>query len=84
MTAVQQQLVDMVPEIPNRVPNMSDDRVQKIINLLIIDDTPEPKKPTAEAWENFKTLRGCMKDPDDYDFEADKEAYLRENYENLN
>ncbi len=44
---------------------------------MIVDDTSKPKKPTTEAWEDFKTLRGCMKVSDDYDFEADKEAYLK-------
>ena len=83
MTLTQQRLVDLVPEIPDRVPAMSDDRAQQIINLLIVNDTPEPKKPTTEAWEDFKTLRGCMKVSDDYDFEADKEAYLKGSYENL-
>lgn len=43
MTATQQRLVDMIPQMQSKVPYMSDDKAQQIINLFVTVEEPEKK-----------------------------------------
>ncbi len=42
MTSVKEQLIQMVPRMPRLIPNLTEDRAQQMLNLLI---TVEPEKP---------------------------------------
>ena len=96
MTAVKEQLVQMVPRMPMLIPNLTEDNEQQIYNLFITVEPEESKKsslddddiytiPSVEqrkkALEGLMEFCGSIEPPED--FEADKEEYLRSKYESL-
>ena len=61
MTAVKENLLALVPEIPDVLPALADDEVQMVINILF-----ERKKPAAQKII-FGVGEGKFTAPDDFD-----------------
>ena len=93
MTAVKEQLVQMVPQMPMLIPNLTEEKAKLIYNTFI---TVEPERLNHGGNDDFvvpsvekrqKALARLMKHkgsvhlPEDRD--AAKEEYLRSKYESL-
>ena len=51
MTAVKEQLIQMVPRMPVLIPNLSEDKAQQILNIFITvtpEDTEDERKALAK------------------------------------
>lgn len=61
---------------------MPETEVEKFVNMNVVfeQDEPKTKKGSIEAWHEFEELCGCVSLPDNFDFEAEKDAYMREKY----
>ena len=94
MTAAQERLVAMMPQIPRLAPRLTDDTAQTIVDLLISVQNPiEPeqlvrnkikKYPRKSVAEKQKALEGLMKHCGSVhyteDLENAKDEYLRSKY----
>ena len=70
MTAVKQRLVEMLPEVPNLIPKMPDDKVQQVIDLFITVKM-EPEKD-IDVSKRIGIAEGEFEAPEDFDANNDE------------
>ena len=88
MTAVKQQLANIIPNMPTLLPYMNEEDVQTVVNIFIkVENKAHEQEDAAfasqAALDDLLALAGSVEIPDGFDYEEEKESYLRESYENL-
>ena len=85
MTPTQKRLAEMVPEMPDLIPQMTDDTAQQVINLIVQTTIAKEEKKKKEDAAKEPSIRigvgkGRFKAPDDLDENGDEAVAMLERY----
>ena len=64
MTAVKEQLVQMVPQMPMLIPNLTEEKAKQVYNIFITVESEKPKRDTSMR---IGAGKGKFNTPDDFD-----------------